>query len=79
MRSTRTSLLMAVALAALGPLAGAAQVYLEPGRINAPRPSRTANPGGPRRGPGWTVAHVKRVAKKARNQRRHKAAVRRAS
>lgn len=28
------------------------------------------------RGPGWTVAQVKRMAKKARNQRRHKIACR---
>ena len=29
-------------------------------------------------GPGWTCAHVKRTALKARNRARHKAAVRRA-
>ncbi len=29
-------------------------------------------------GPGWTCAHVKRMALKARNRARHKAAVRRA-
>lgn len=27
-----------------------------------------------RKGPGWTPAHVKRMAKKARNQKRHRKA-----
>jgi hypothetical protein len=30
-----------------------------------------------RRGPGWTQAHVKRMAKKARNVKRHRAVTRR--
>ena len=29
--------------------------------------------GGYRRGPGWSYAHVKRMARKARNQARHRA------
>lgn len=29
------------------------------------------------RGPGWSAAHVKRMARKKRNKARHKAAVRR--
>ena len=33
--------------------------------------------GGYPNGPGWTVAHVKRMARKRRNQQRHKAACRR--
>lgn len=32
-----------------------------------------------RRGPGWTHAQVKRMARKAKNRRRHKLACRRAS
>ncbi|MBN9477394.1 MAG: hypothetical protein J0H72_25310 [Burkholderiales bacterium] len=31
-----------------------------------------------KRGPGWTAAHVQRMARKHRNQLRHKRAVRRA-
>ncbi len=43
-------------------------------------PSRRyyAAPGSYPNGPGWTCAHVKRTALKARNRARHKAAVRRA-
>ncbi len=37
------------------------------------------SPYGHPNGPGWTCAHVKRMAAKKRNRARHKVAVRRAS
>ena len=60
---TRASLLAMAALAGTGSMAIASIGY-SPGNV----------PGSQRRsGPGWTNAHAKRIARKARNVKRHRA------
>lgn len=75
------SLILGLAMAALGPLAhGASEILSVAQTATAPRRRqvRAAHSSGgshvTRTGPGWTAAHVKRMARKARNQRRHKSA-----
>lgn len=51
---------------------------LPPARREIPSRRYYAAPESYPNGPGWTCAHVKRTALKARNRARHKAAVRRA-
>lgn len=48
-------------------MAGSIMPYLEDGQNKIRRP-----------GPGWSAAHVKRMAAKKRNQQRHKLACRKA-
>lgn len=79
-------LLMAAALAACGSFASNAFAVVSPREHFPsdikPLPSRTVQIGGDgwfptARGPGWTVAQVKRMARKQRNQKKHRAACRR--
>lgn len=76
------SLILGLALAALSPIAAGAHAIMAESQViqaNRKRSTRqtsgsywTGLPG--RKGPGWSAAHVKRMAVKSRNQRRHKAA-----
>lgn len=85
LRGSIAAALMATGFAVAGPGLATAMAAVGPAvpqrAVSAPktrRESRTRNPlGGLRagkRGPGWTVAQVKRMARKARNQARNRRA-----
>ncbi len=87
MRRINAGLIMAAAMAACGSLAQNVRVLVpsgheEPALDTKHQPSRTVQIGGDSwhptyRGPGWTVAQVKRMARKQRNSKQHRLACRR--
>ena len=87
MMRTNLGLILAAAMAACGNIAQNVRLIVPSANEDRAsdtkhQPSRTVQIGGDSwhpttRGPGWTVAQVKRMARKQRNRKQHRAACRR--